>query len=183
MAFDDDPVGNGFVTSLARPGGNITGLSNLSPEISGKQLELLKEIVPRLTRVAVLGTSTRAGNAQSLKEIELAALVFGVKVQYLDVQDSKDLETAFRGASKERVDAVLVFGGPVFNSRRKQLADLALRNRLPAIYPRQEFVEEGGLMTYGVNIIDQYRRAATYVDKIFERRQARRFTSRAADQI
>jgi putative ABC transport system substrate-binding protein len=168
MAFDDDPVGNGFVTSLARPGGNITGLSNLSPEISGKQLELLKEIVPRLTRVAVLGTSTRAGNAQSLKEIELAAAVFGVKVQYLDVQDSKDLETAFRGASKDRVDAVLVFGGPVFNSRRKQLADLALRNRLPAIYPRQEFVEEGGLMTYGVNIIDQYRRAATYVDKILK---------------
>ena len=168
MAFDDDPVGNDFVTSLARPGGNITGLSNLSPEISGKQLELLKEIVPRLTRVAVLGTSKRAGNAQSFKEIELAAAVFGVKVYYIDVHEPQDLETAFRGARKELVDAVLVFGGPVFNSRRKQLADLALRNKLPAIYPRQEFVEEGGLMTYGVNINDQYRRAATYVDKILK---------------
>ena len=169
MAFDDDPVGNGFVTSLARPGGNITGLSNLSPEISGKQLELLKEIVPRLTRVAVLGTSTDAGNAQSLKEIELAAAVFGVKVQYLDVQDSKDLETAFRGASKERVDAVLMFWrAPSSILTGNSSSDLALRNKLPAMYPRQEFVEEGGLMTYGVNINDQYRRAATYVDKILK---------------
>ena len=166
MAFDDDPVGNGFITSLAQPGGNITGLSNLAPEISGKQLELLREIVPKLGRVAVLGTSTRPGNAQSLKEIELAAGAFGVKVQYIDVQDSKEIEAAFRGASKGRAAAVLVFGGPVFNSRRKQLADLAVRNRLAAIYPRQEFVEEGGLMMYGPNVTDLYRRAATYVDKI-----------------
>jgi putative tryptophan/tyrosine transport system substrate-binding protein len=170
MAFDDDPVGNGFITSLARPGGNITGLSNLSPEISGKQLELLKEIVPKLARVAVLGTSTRPGNTQSLKEIEIAAGVFGVKAQYVDVQDSKAIETAFREARKGRADAVLVFGGPVFNSRRKQLVDLAVGNRLPAIYPRQEFVEEGGLMTYGPSVTDLFRRAATYVDKILKGR-------------
>jgi putative ABC transport system substrate-binding protein len=170
MAFDDDPVGNGFIASLAQPGGNITGLPNLSPEISGKQLELLMGIVPKIARVAVFGTSTRPGNARSLKEIEHAAAAFGLKVQYVDVLDSKDLETAFRGASKEHADALLVFGGSVFDSRRKQLTELSLRNRLPAIYPRQEFVEEGGLMTYGPSVTDLFRRAATFVDKILKGR-------------
>ena len=108
MALDNDPVGNGFVASLARPGGNITGLSTLAPELSGKQLELLKEIVPRLSRVVVFGTSTNPGNAQSLKEMELAAKAFGVKLQYLDILDPKDIEAAFRAASKGRADAVLV---------------------------------------------------------------------------
>ena len=112
MAFDGDPVGNGFVTSLAHPGGNITGLSTLAPEISGKQLELLKEIVPKLSRVAVLGNSTLAGNAQALKEVELAAGAFGVKLQYLDVRGPKDIETVFRAASEGRADAVLVLGSP-----------------------------------------------------------------------
>ena len=112
MAQDDDPVGNGFVASLARPGGNITGLSTLAPEISGKQLELLKEIVPKLSRVAVLGTSTHPGNAQALKETELAAGAFKVKLQYLDVLDPKDIETAFRAATKGRADAVLAAGEP-----------------------------------------------------------------------
>jgi putative tryptophan/tyrosine transport system substrate-binding protein len=168
MAFDDDPVGNGFITSLAQPGGNITGLSNLAPEISGKQLELLREIVPKLGRVAVLGTSTRPGNAQSLKEIELAAGSLRSKGSIHRRARFKGNEAAFRGASKGRAAAVLVFGGPVFNSRRKQLADLAVRNRLAAIYPRQEFVEEGGLMMYGPNVTDLYRRAATYVDKILK---------------
>jgi putative ABC transport system substrate-binding protein len=102
MAQVNDPVGNGFVTSLARPGGNITGLSTLAPEISGKQLELLKEIVPRLSRVAVLGTSTQPGTAQSLKETELAAGALGVKLQYLDLQDPMDIETAFQAATKGR---------------------------------------------------------------------------------
>src|SRR5688572_33019848 len=102
MAQDIDPVGTGFVASLARPGGNITGLASLTPEISGKQLELLKEIVPRLSRVAVLGTSTQPGNAQRLREVELAAGAFGVKLQYLDVISSKDFETAFRAAGKVR---------------------------------------------------------------------------------
>ena len=113
MTQDTDPVGNGFVASLARPGGNITGLSTLSPEISGKQLELLKEIVPKLSRVAVLGTSTNPGNAQALREMELAAGALGVKLQYLDVRGPKDIETAFRAASKERADAVLLLGRPV----------------------------------------------------------------------
>ena len=112
MAQDTDPVGNGFVASLARPGGNITGLSTLAPEISGKRLELLKEIVPKLSRVAVLGTSTNPGNAQMLRETELAAGAFGVQLQYLDVLGPKDIEAAFRAASKGRADAVLVLGAP-----------------------------------------------------------------------
>ena len=168
MTFDDDPVGSGFVASLARPGGNITGLSTLAPEISGKQLELLKEIVPRLNRVAVIGTSTRQGTAQSLKELELAAGAFAVKVQYLDIPNPQDIETAFRAAGKERADALLVLQSPVFNAQRAQIADLALKSRLPATYPRREFVEDGGLMSYGASISDLDRRAATYVDKILK---------------
>jgi putative ABC transport system substrate-binding protein len=168
MTFDDDPVGSGFVASLARPGGNITGLSTLAPEISGKQLELLKEIVPRLFRVAVFGTSTRQGTAQALKELELAAGALAVKLQYLDIEDPKDTETAFRAASKGRADALLVLQSPVFNSQRAQIADLAIKSRLPAAYPRREFVEDGGLMSYGASISDLDRRAATYVDKILK---------------
>ena len=114
MAFDSDPVGTGFVASLARPGGNITGLSSLSPEIGGKRLELLKEIVPRLARVAVLGDSTEPGNAQVLREMELAAGAFGVQLQYLDVLDPKDFETAFRAANKERADGVQCWGARLF---------------------------------------------------------------------
>jgi putative ABC transport system substrate-binding protein len=168
MTFDDDPVGSGFVASLARPGGNITGLSTLSPEISGKQLELMREIFPRLGRVAVIGTSTRQGTAQTLKEMEPAAGAFGLKLQYLDIQNPKDLESVFRAASNGRADAVLVLQSPVFNSHRAQIAELALKNRLPATYPRREFVEDGGLMSYGVSISDLDRRAATYVDKILK---------------
>ena len=168
MAQDRDPVGNGFVANLARPGGNITGLSNLAPEISGKQLELLKEIVPRLSRVAVLGTSTSPGTAQALKELELAAGAFKVQLQYLDVLSSKDIETAFRAASKGRAEAVLVLGGPVLNSQRTQVVDLAVKNRFPGIYIAIEFVEAGGLMSYGTSVTDLFRRAAVYVDKILK---------------
>jgi ABC-type uncharacterized transport system substrate-binding protein len=168
MAQDPDPVGNGFVASLARPGGNITGLATLRPEISGKRLELLREVVPKLSRVAVFGTSTMPGNAQALKETELAAGAFGVKLQYLDVLGPKDIETAFRAASKGRADAVLMVAGSVLLSQRTQIADLAVKNRLPAIYYDPQFVEAGGLMTYGVSFTDLDRRAATYVDKILK---------------
>jgi ABC-type uncharacterized transport system substrate-binding protein len=169
MAQDGDPVGNGFVASLARPGGNITGLSRLAPELSGKQLELLKEIVPRLSRVAVFGTSTEPGNAQSLRETELAAGALGVKLQYLDILASKDIETAFKAARAGRADAVLVLASPIL-TQRKQIADRALTSRIPAIYDRGEFVDVGGLMSYGVSISDLDRRAATYVDKILKGR-------------
>src|SRR6266436_4169415 len=160
MTFDPDPVGNGFVASLARPGGNITGLSILAPELSGKRLELLKEIVPKLSRVAVLGNSTFPGNAQMLRETELAADGFRVKVQYLDVLAPKD----FRSAGRGRAEAVLVMGSGVLNSQQKQIADLAIKSRLPASYLQTEYVEAGGLMSYGASLTDLARRAATYVD-------------------
>jgi putative ABC transport system substrate-binding protein len=170
MAQDFDPVGTGFVASLARPGGNITGLSTLSPEISGKQLELLKEIVPRLSRVAVLGTSTNPGNAQSLREVEIAAAAFKVQLQYLDVLDPKDIETAFRAAGKGRANALLVLPSPVVFLQRTQVLELVVKHRLPAMYSQREFLEAGGLMTYGTNFADLWRRAATYVDKILKGR-------------
>ena len=168
MAQDIDPVGTGFVASLARPGGNITGLSTLAPEISGKQLELLKEILPRLSRVAVLWASSNPGNAQQLRETERAAGALGVKLQYLDVLDPKDIKTAFRAASKGRADAVLVLQSGVVITHRTEIPELAIKSRLPAIYPRSEFVEDGGLMSYGASFTDMDRRAATYVDKILK---------------
>jgi len=171
MAFDYDPVGSGAIANLARPGGNITGLSALYPEMSGKRLELLKEVVPKLSRVAILGSSTQPGNAQALKHMELAAGALGVQLQYLEVRAPKDIETAFRAATKGRADAVLVLTSPVLVSQRTQLADLAVRSRVPARYQASEYVEAGGLMTYGVNVADLHRRAATYVDKILKGRK------------
>jgi putative tryptophan/tyrosine transport system substrate-binding protein len=168
MGFDNDPVGNGFVASLARPGGNITGLSNLAPEISGKQLELLKEIIPRLSRVAVFGNSNEPANPRSLREVELAAGAFRVKLQYLDVLSPKDVETAFRAASKGRAEAALMLGNGVLNPHRTQITELAIKGRLPAIYNAAEWVEAGGLTSYGASIADLWRRAATYVDKILK---------------
>lgn len=167
MAQSGDPVADGFAASLARPGANITGLSRLSPELSGKQLELLKEIVPKLSRVAVFGTSTDRSSSQSLREVERAAPSLGVKLQYLDVLDRKDYEIAFAAASKERADAILVrVWGPVITPHAKEFAELAVKNRLPAIYPDRRHVEAGGLVTYGVSEPDLDRRAAIYVDKI-----------------
>jgi putative ABC transport system substrate-binding protein len=169
MAFDPDPVGSGFVASLAHPGGNITGLSSHAPEITGKQLELLKEIVPKLSRVAVFETSTRPGNAQTIREVELAAGVFGVKLQYLDILSPKDIVTAFEAAVRERADGALWFvTGSIGNPHRKKIADLAVSSRLPVIYFQREYVEAGGLMSYGVNVVDLDRRAATYVHKILK---------------
>jgi ABC-type uncharacterized transport system substrate-binding protein len=164
-----DPVGSGFVASLARPGGNITGLSNLRPELSGKRLELLKEIVPRLSRVAVFASSISPDNAQVLKELDLAAGPLGVKLQYLDIQSPEDFETAFQDTAKGRAEAVLVrVPGPILSPHRTKVAALAVKRGLPVIYDRAEEVEAGGLMSYGVRVVDLHRRAATYVDKILK---------------
>jgi putative tryptophan/tyrosine transport system substrate-binding protein len=169
MASDDDPVGNGFVSSLARPGGNITGLSQLSPELSGKRLEILKEVLPKLSRLAVFGSSSEVGRSQVMKEIELAAAAYGVKIQYFDVLATKDIEPAFRAAVKGRTDAVLeIISGPIRSAYLKEFAELAIKNRLPVMRGRPEHVEAGGLMSYGVNLRDLDRRAATYVDKILK---------------
>jgi putative ABC transport system substrate-binding protein len=165
MVQGGDAVGSGFVASLARPSGNITGLATPRPELSGKRLELLKEIVPRLSRVAVLGSS----QDEIQKELDLAAASLGVKLHYLDVRTPKDFETAFQAAATARVEAILFrLGGPVIYPNRRQIAELAVRSRLPAIYERAEEVEAGGLVSYGTAIPDLYRRAATYVDKILK---------------
>jgi putative ABC transport system substrate-binding protein len=168
MAQDTDPVGNGFVASLARPGGNITGLSSLTADLSGKRLELLKGVVPKLSRVAVFGTSTNQGNTQSKNETELAAGPLGLKLQYLDILRAKDIETVFEAANSGRAEAVVVLRGPVLNSQRVQLVQLAAKHRMPAAYPTSEYAEAGGLMSYDAHSADLARRAATYVDKILK---------------
>jgi putative ABC transport system substrate-binding protein len=139
-------------------------LATLAPELSGKQQELLKEIIPKLSRVAVLGTSTQPGNAQTLREIELAAGALKAKIQYLDVLGPKDIETAFRAARKGRAGAVLVLVSAVFNSHRTQVVELAIKSQLPAIFYSAEYAELGGLMAYGASYTDLYRRVVTYVD-------------------
>ena len=168
MINDPDPVGTGFVASLAHPGGNITGLSTLSPQLSGKRLELLKEIIPKLSRVAVFGNSNNPGNADTLKELEAAAQALKIKIQYLEVPSANEIESAFREAGKEHADAILMLSGSVLTSQRKQLVELAIKSRLPVSFPRPEFVESGGLMTYGVSLTENSRRAAAYVDKILK---------------
>src|SRR5262245_53682738 len=138
MGFDNDPVGSRFVASLARPGGNITGLSALSPEISGKQLELLKEIVPRLSHVVVVGNSTQPGNTEALRELNVAAGALGLRLQYLDVLSPKDIENVFRDASKARANAVLMLDNPFVISYTTEIVDLAVKSRLPTIYEQSE---------------------------------------------
>ena len=169
MVLGGDPVASGLVGSLARPGGNITGLSNLRPELSGKRLELLREILPNLLRVAVFATSDSADHAQVIKELWFAAGTLGVKLQRLDILRLSDFETAFQAAVKDKVEAALVrVSDPILDSKRKHVPELAVKSRLPIMYERAVDVEAGGLMSYGVNFADLYRRAATYVDKILK---------------
>ena len=169
MASDSDPVESGFVTSLARPGGNITGLSTLHPELSVKRLEVLKEMRPKLSRVAIFGTSSWAGNARGLRETERAAETLRLKLQYVDVSRPTDFEIAFQAASKGQAEAiVMLVWNPLLNARRKEVVELAVKSGLPTMYRERESVEVGGLITYGPNIPDLFRRAATYVDKILK---------------
>jgi putative tryptophan/tyrosine transport system substrate-binding protein len=178
MTQDRDPVSSGFVASLARPGGNITGLSTLSQELSGKQLELLKETVPKLSRVAVFGTSTRPEVAQELREVELAAGALGVKLQYVDVLTANDIETAFRAAVKGQAETVLFrVLGPILSPHRTEVAALAVKSRLPVMHERAPEVEAGGLMSYGVNLSDLDRRTATYETKFSKARSPPTFPS------
>jgi putative tryptophan/tyrosine transport system substrate-binding protein len=163
-----DPVGSGLVASLARPGANITGFATLAPELSGKRLELLKEVIPKLSRVAFFGNSNAPGNAQVLKETEIAAAVFGLQVQYLEVQTPKEIEPAFPAASKGRAQALLVFRNPLTAIHHARIAELAVKSRLPTMYADREFVEAGGLMSYGADYNFMYRRVADYVDKILK---------------
>jgi putative ABC transport system substrate-binding protein len=166
MTNDPDPVANGFVASLARPGGNITGFSTLAPEISGKRLEILREVVPHLSRLAVLGTSSSPAYAPVIKEIETAARALKIQLQRQDVLDSKNIEPAFRAAIKGRADALITLNSGVLVSKRALIVSLAEKNRLPASYTQIEYVDDGGLMFYGASLVDLSRRAAIYVDKI-----------------
>jgi putative ABC transport system substrate-binding protein len=169
MVQGGDPIANGFVTSLARPGGNITGLATLRPELSGKQLELLKEIVPGLSRVALFASSTTQDFARIQKELEQAAGALRVKLQHVDIRGPNDIEPAFQAAVKGRVDAiVLQLSGPILATKGKLIRELAVKNRLAVIDRRATDVEAGGLMSYGVSVPDLYRRAAIYVDKILK---------------
>jgi putative ABC transport system substrate-binding protein len=170
MANDNDPVANGTVASWARPGGNITGLSNFAPELSGKRLEILREVVPKLSRVAALGQITGTTGGITTKELELAATVLGVKLQFLDVREPKDVEAAFSTAANGRAEGIITFGSIAVVAQRAQIAELASKNRLPGIYHNSQFADAGGLIFYGVNVFDLDRRAATYVDKILKGR-------------
>jgi putative ABC transport system substrate-binding protein len=171
FAAAGDPVTSGLVTSLARPGGNVTGLSSLFPELVGKCLELLKQAVPGVSRVAVLwqpGASGERTEKDLLKEAEVAARALGVRLQVVEARGPADVDRAFSEMTRARAGALTVLTSVMFTIERRRLVDLAAKNRLPAVYPQREFVDAGGLMAYGPNSADLFRRAATYVDRILK---------------
>ena len=167
MTSVGDPVGQGLVASLARPGGNVTGLSSLSLELNTKRLEILKDAVPKLARVGLLWLS--GGSDLQLKELRAAAVALKLKLEEIETQpDAKGLDRAFQTAKQKQVNAIMTTTSPRFFAERKRIVELAGKYRLPAIYPQDDFVEAGGLMSYGVDYDDLYRRAAVYVDKILK---------------
>jgi putative tryptophan/tyrosine transport system substrate-binding protein len=168
MAFDSDPVGMGFVANLARPGGNITGLSTLAPELDGKRLELLKEMLPPLRRVAILWNPAQPGVRVSLRETESAARTLGIQVVSLEIHAQSDLKSAVEGAKHGRAEALIVLRDPVTSLARTTMVRLAAEYRLPTMYWDEQFVAVGGLLAYGPSAYDLYRRAAVYVDKILK---------------
>src|SRR5215471_2014979 len=169
MVLSSDPAGAGFVASLARPGGNVTGLSTLSPETSGKRLELLREVVPALARVALLWNPDSRGNLIDYKETEAVARSLHVELQSVELSRAEDLERAFSAVTNGHAQALMVPGGnPVTVTRRDQIASFAQQSRLPSIYGAKEYVEAGGLMSYGPSLVDLFRRAAIFVDKILK---------------
>src|SRR5215467_439487 len=168
MTASGDPVGVGLVTSLARPGGNITGLSAIVGELSPKRLELIREIVPGLARIAVLANTSNDAVRRDWARIETAARSLGVQSQLLDLRESDALGPTFDDASARRADALVVVVDAITQANQQRIVDLAMKHRLPAIYSSREFVDAGGLISYGVSYPDLYRRAATYVDKILK---------------
>jgi ABC-type uncharacterized transport system substrate-binding protein len=171
FASAPDPVTDGLVTSLARPGGNITGASNLNPELVGKRLEQLRQAVPGVSRVAVLwhpGGRPERTEKDMLREADVAALALGLRAQFVEARGPADFDRAFSDMTRSRADALTVLGSVMLFNQRRRLVELAARNRLPGVYPAREFVDDGGLMAYGPSIADVFRRAATYVDKILK---------------
>jgi putative ABC transport system substrate-binding protein len=167
-SYGGDPVADGIVASFARPGGNITGVTPLDPELAGKQLELLKETLPKLSRLAVMWKPDDSGSALQWQQTRTAATTFGIQLLSLEIRSSGELDKAIESATRGRVDALLVLRNPLFYVLRKRIVTLAEKSRLRGIYPGWEFVEAGGLMSYTANNLAQYRRAATYVDKILK---------------
>ena len=164
-----DPVGLGLVASLARPGGNVTGLATLTPELNTKRLEVLKDAVPKLARVGLLWTGVNSATDLQRKELRRAALALNLELEEIETQvDPKGLETAFQTAKQKKINAIMTITTRPFFAERKRIVELAGKQRLPAIYPQKEFVDEGGLMSYGADYVDLYRRAAVYVDKILK---------------
>ena len=163
-----DPVGSGLIGSLARPGGNVTGLTVLSPELAGKRLELLKEISRGVARVAVLWNSANPAKVSEWKETQIAAAKLGLRLQSLEVRTPSDFDRAFEMAQNNHADALIVFSDPLINSNERRIVDFAIASRLPSMYTYREFVDAGGLIAYGPSITDLYKRAAVYVDKILK---------------
>ena len=168
VAHFEDPVAEGFVASLARPGGNITGLSRMSSDLAGKRLELLKETVPTIRRVGVLLNPSNPPNLLHIKEAEEAAPRLGLRIQRLEVRRAEEIETVLAGAIEDRIDALIPSVDRIFDTPRKRILDFAIRHRLPTMYHTSRIVEQGGLMSYAPNIQDLFRRAAAYVDKILK---------------
>ncbi len=168
MVAVGDPVGTGFAASLARPSGNITGLSDVNPDLTAKRLQLLKEVVPKLARAAVLLNPAHPPNVRQLEETQAAARTLGVALQILEVRRSDDIERAFTAVARERAGAVVVLPDAFTVAHRDQIAELALRHRLPTMFAQRSHVAAGGLMAYGASVADLYRKAASYIDKIFK---------------
>ena len=169
MTIVGDPVGFGLVASLARPGGNVTGNASLSPELITKRLEILKDALPKLARVGLLRSPTSITTEIQLKELKPTALALKLKLEEIETQpDPKGLESAFQTAKQKQVNAIMLQATRQFFAERKRIVELAVKYRLPAIYYQKEFVDEGGLMSYGADYDDLYRRAAVYVDKILK---------------
>ena len=168
MSLVNDPVGSGLVASLARPGGNVTGISMMGPDLAGKQLQLLKEVVPKVSLVALLTNPANPSSAHFLREAEAGARALGVRVQTLEARNPQEIDSAFAAMTRERAGALLILPDGTFLLQRRQIAELAVKRRLPSVYGMPEHVEAGGLMAYGADRLDQLRRAATFVDKILK---------------
>jgi putative ABC transport system substrate-binding protein len=168
MSLVNDPVGSGLVGSLARPGGNVTGLTIMSPDLVGKQLELLKEVAPKVSRVALLRHPDNPASAAQLREAQAAAQALGVRLQTLEARSPQEIDGAFAAMTRERAGALLVIPDTLFWNQRRQIAELAVKRRLPSMRMGEAYAEAGGLMSYGPSYLDLERRAATFVDKILK---------------
>jgi putative ABC transport system substrate-binding protein len=168
MAHGSDPVALGYVASLARPGGNITGLTHLAPELGGKRLELLKAMIAQLAHVAVLTDPGTGGHGPQMKELEVAAPALGLQLQAVEIRAPNELESAFSAIMAGRAGAFIGLQQPTLDRLRQRIVDLAAKNRLPGMYPNDEYVESGGLMSYAADIVAMFRRSAVYVDKLLK---------------